>query len=44
MSIAGSVPIAKFPASNNLGAARQGSSPKSATAYISVRCAILSAT
>jgi len=33
MSIAGSVLIAEFTARNNFGAARQGSSPKSATAY-----------
>jgi len=33
MSIAVSVLIAKFPARNNFGAARQESSPQSATAY-----------
>jgi len=33
MSIAVSVLIANLPARNNFGATRQGSSPKSATAY-----------
>jgi hypothetical protein len=38
MIIAVSVLIAEFTARNNFGAARQESSPQSATTYISERC------
>jgi len=39
MSIAVSVLITEIQARNNVGAARQESSPHSATTYISERCA-----